>query len=371
MQSVYGAVARRKHADLSLEQLTIDDPRADEVLVKVTAVGICHTDVGMRDQTYPVPQPIVLGHEGAGIVVATGSAVRGLVAGDHVVMSFDFCGACASCNAKQPQYCHRYFDFNFAGTRDDGSVSLARGGEPVHGNFFGQSSFATYALCRERNAVKVPSDVPLEILGPLGCGVQTGAGAVINSFGMRPGESLAVFGAGTVGLSAVMAARIAGASVIVAVDVVDERLALARELGATHTVNPATQDAVGIVMEATGSGVNFAFDTTGRSNVIGTAMDVLAPRGICGIVGASAEGTRISLDAMHVMTGGRQLRGIVEGDADPKAFILQLIAWYREGCFPFDKLIRFYPFSEINTAIRDTEAGRTIKPVLRMDLQTP
>ena len=366
---IQAAVARRPHAPLSIEPLTLEAPRTDEVLVKVIATGVCHTDIAMRDQTYAVPQPIVLGHEGAGVVVATGSAVTKVAVGDHVVMSFNFCGHCGSCIEHQPQYCHDYFTHNFAGIRADTSTALTNGKEKVHSHFFGQSSFATYAVCRERNAIKVARDVPLELLGPLACGVQTGAGAVINSLKIGVGRSLAVFGAGSVGLSAVMAARVVGATTIIAVDINDERLALALELGATHTINAQRENAAEAVLAITGNGVNFALDTTGRAQTIRNAVDSLAPRGICGLVGASPAGTDIAIDSMNIMTAGRQIRGIVEGDSAPDVFIPQLIELYRQGRFPFDRLIKFYPFSEINTAIEDTEKGRTVKPVLRMTLE--
>ena len=369
MQMIQAAVARRPHAHFSIEKLTLEAPRADEVLVKVIATGVCHTDIAMRDQTYPVPQPIVLGHEGAGVVVAIGSGVTKVEVGDHVVMSFNFCGQCGSCIEHQPQYCHDYFTHNFAGNRADSTTALANGSERIHSHFFGQSSFATFALCRERNAIKVRRDVSLELLGPLACGVQTGAGAVIHSLKVGVGRSLAVFGAGSVGLSAVMAARVVGATTIIAVDINDDRLSLALELGATHVINALREDVAAVVKGITGNGVNFALDTTGRPQTIRTAVDSLAPRGICGLVGASPVGTEIAIDAMNIMTAGRQIRGIVEGDATPDVFIPELIELYRQGRFPFDRLIKFYPFSEINTAIEDAEQGKTVKPVVRMTEQ--
>ncbi len=361
---IKAAVARAVGAPLSFETLSIEEPRDTEILVRVVATGICHTDIAMRDQTYPVPQPIVLGHEGAGIVEKVGRSVTKVVPGDHVVMSFNFCERCPNCREQQPHYCEKYFDQNFAGAREDGSSPLSHGDEKVHGNFFGQSSFATHALCHQRNVVKVRPDIPLKLLGPLACGIQTGAGAVINSLQVGPGRSIAIFGLGTVGLSAVMAARLVGAVTIVGIDVHDNRLSLASELGATHVINAAREDCVAAVMKITGRGVNFSFDSTGVAKVIRQAMDVLAHRGACGIVGASKLGTEITLDAMHLMTAGRSIQGIVEGDAIPEIFIPQLIDLHLQGKFPFDRLVRFYDFEEINQAIEDTEAGRVIKPVI-------
>lgn len=364
---IQAAVVRAPHAPMSLETLDMEDVRDDEILVRLVATGVCHTDIAMRDQAYPVPQPIVLGHEGAGVVERVGSAVTKVRPGDPVVMSFNSCGRCDSCLEHEPSYCHDFFGANFAGQRRDGSSALSKDGESVHGNFFGQSSFATRAICTERNVVKVPQDAPLELLGPLACGIQTGAGAVINALKLRMGQSLAVFGAGSVGMAAIMAARVVGASTIIAVDLVDERLALARELGATHTLNPRqAADTVAEIRRLTGAGVNFSFDTTGVMKVLRQAVEALAPRGTCGFVGASPVGTEITLDVGDLMTQGKTLRGIVEGEANPDVFIPAMIALHAQGRFPFDKLVTFYPFERINDAIADSEAGRVIKPIVRM-----
>jgi len=368
--NITAAVTRATRSPMSLETLELEAPRDDEILVRVVAAGVCHTDIAMRDQAYPVPQPIVLGHEGAGIVEKAGSGVTGIVPGDHVVMSYNFCGTCPSCTAGAATYCYDFFGRNFAGARADGTTPISGGNGTVHGNFFGQSSFADFALCNVRNVVNVPKDVPLELLGPLACGVQTGAGAVFNVLRMAAGASFAVFGAGSVGLSAVMAAVVAGASPIIAVDPVESRLALARELGATHTVNPSQDNPSQEIVRLTGAGVDFALEATGIPAVIRQAVESLAPRGLCGIVGAAPAGSEMTLDVLHLMTAGRTLRGIVEGDANPKAFIPVLIDLYRNGRFPFDKLIRFYPFDRVNEAIDDAESGRVVKPVLRMSHAT-
>lgn len=364
---IKAAVARGPHAALSLETLQMEPPRADELRVRLVATGICHTDLGMRDQQLPTPAPAVLGHEGAGIVEAVGEAVTRVAPGDHVVMSFNACGHCPNCFDGAPAYCYDFTARNFHGARSDGSSALSHDGEYIHANIFGQSSFASHAICHERNVVRVDPDVDLAVLGPLGCGVQTGAGAVFNSLALRPNETIAIFGAGGVGLSAIMAARIAGAARIVAIDKNDARLALAGELGATHTFNPDSDDVAAALRDCVPSGLNYSIDTTGLPAVIATAVGALAPRGICGIVGAVAPGTTLALDLFPVMSEGRCLRGIIEGDSVAERFIPQLIALYRQGRFPFDRLIRFYPFDEINQAIADTEAGRVVKPVVRFE----
>jgi aryl-alcohol dehydrogenase len=364
--NITAAVARAAHSPLTLESLALEDPRPDEVLVRVVATGICHTDPAMRDDAYPVPKPIVLGHEGAGVVERIGAAVTRVMPGDQVLMSYNSCGSCASCRISRPGFCHDFFGRNFGGCRPDGSSPISKAGVSIHSNFFGQSSFATHSISRERNIVKVPADASLETLCPLGCGVQTGAGAVMNALRVTPGSSLAIFGTGPVGLSAVLAAHVSGAGRIIAIDLVDSRLQLAREFGATHTINPRNTDVVTELKNLTGAGVEFALDTTAHPQVIRQATDALAPRGMCAILGASKVGTEISLDVVHMMTGGRQLRGTVEGDSSPDVLIPQLLTLHAQGRFPFDRMITFYDFADINQAIEDTERGACIKAVLRM-----
>ncbi len=363
---IRAAVTRAPGAPMSLETLELDDPRAGEILVRVVATGVCHTDLVVSQGMLPTPQPVVLGHEGAGIVETVGEGVTKVVPGDHVVMSFNSCGVCPSCVAGAETYCHDFFAHNFLAARPDGSTALRSGAGSVHSNFFGQSSFATHALCHERNVVKVPTDVPLELLGPLACGIQTGAGAVMNALLVGSGASFAVFGTGSVGLSAIMAARVVGAGTVIAVDIDKRRLAVAETLGATHTIDSASLDATAEIMQITGSGLNFALDTTGLAPVIRNAVDSLAPRGTCGILGASAPGSEITLDEVHFMSGGRRLMGIVEGESHPDTFIPKLIDLYRSGDFPFDKLVTFYDLDQIDDAIHDCEIGTTIKPIVRM-----
>ena len=364
MVNVIAAVARQPGAALLLETLSLDAPRADEIRVRVVATGVCHTDLVARDQQLPVPLPVVLGHEGAGIVEQVGSAVTKVAVGDPVVMSFDSCGRCPSCQDHAQSYCHHFVPLNFLAARADGSTALSAGEERVHSHFFGQSSFASHAICHERNVVKVPADAPLELLGPLACGIQTGAGAVLNALKPQAGQSLVVFGVGSVGLSAIMAARLTGVATIIAVDLHASRLALARELGATHTIDGAHQDAKATILAITGYGVDAALDTTGSARIVRQAVESLAPRGVCGIVGASNQ--EVALDLSQLMSAGRSVRGIVEGESTPDVLIPRLIELYRQGRFPFDRLIRIYPFEQINQAIEDSERGETIKAIVRM-----
>jgi aryl-alcohol dehydrogenase len=361
---ITAAVARAKHAPLSLETLTLDEPRADEVLVRLVATGICHTDMSMRDHAiYPIPHPVVLGHEGAGVVERVGAAVTKVAPGDHVIMTADSCGRCPSCQDGLPTYCYEFFEHNFTGCRLDGTSPLSKNGEKIH-CFQHQSSFASHSLCRERNVVLVDAEAPLELLGPLGCGVITGAGGVINSMQVGIGKSIAVFGTGAVGLSAIMGAKLVGAGKIIAIDRLDSRLSLARSLGATHTVNVDRESAPEAIKAITGVGVDYTFETTANMTVLRQAIDVLAPRGVCGFVGGAPKGAEVTIDVEHVMTGGRTIRGIIEGDSNPDVFLPKLVELYRLGRFPIDQFVTFYPFAEINKAIDDALSGRVVKPVL-------
>jgi aryl-alcohol dehydrogenase len=362
---VTAAVVREPEGAFRLETLELDAPRADEVLVKIASTGICHTDLHARDRYYPVKLPGVFGHEGGGTVVEVGRAVTTLKPGDHVVLCYPSCGVCAPCEARAWTYCAESAPLKHGGTRRDGSTVLRNGAEPVHGNFFQQSSFATYALATARNAIKVRADAPLELLGPFGCGLNTGAGTVLNVLRPRPGTSLAVFGAGAVGLAAVMAARLAGCGAIIAIDLRDNRLALAQALGATHIVNAATEDPVARIRAITGGGVESAIEASAAPPALRQAVDSLAPRGMCCLVGSAQPGTAAPID-MTVLQQGRMLRGVIQGDSEPDLFIPMLVDRFMEGSFPIDRLVTFYDFADINRAAADAVAGTTIKPVLRM-----
>ena len=350
----------------TIEPVELADLKPDELLVRVVACGICHTDLAVRDAQLPVPLPVVLGHEGAGIVEAVGNAVTVAKPGDRVVMSFNSCGDCPSCAVDAPTYCYNFYPHNWSGRRADGTPSMMRGGEPMNANFFGQSSFATHAIAHELNVVRVPdsaAQVPLERLAPIGCGLMTGAGAVLRSMKVRAGLPIAVFGTGTVGMAAIMAAKIAGADPIIAVDVNDERLALARELGATHAFN-GRDDAPAKIRELCPGGLGYVFDTTGINTVIEQAWDLLAPKGICGIVGASDPADNLTFNEAAFMAGGRTVMGILGGDSDVGPFLCELIEHHLAGHFPYEALIETFPFDQINEAIAASERGRVVKPVL-------
>jgi len=361
---IKAAVVRQKSGPFVMEEIELDEPRDDEVIVRIVASGLCHTDLVARDQYLPIPLPGVFGHEGAGVVEKIGSRVKKVAPGDHVVASYLSCGFCSSCLSGQPAYCLNFFPCNFSGARIDGSVTMSANGQTVYGSLFGQSSFASHSLMTERNLVRVSKDLPLEKLAPLGCGVHTGAGGVMNSLKVRAGSSIAVFGAGSVGLSAIMAARVVGSTTIVAVDVKPERLKTAKELGATHLVDSGQTNPVEEVKRITGNGANYALECTGIPDVLSQALDCLAMTGVCGLIGAAPFGSRVSLDCQNILNG-RTVRGVVQGDSIPELFIPQLIELYAQGRFPFDKMLKFYPLDRINDAAKDSESGRVVKAVLR------
>jgi aryl-alcohol dehydrogenase len=365
--TITAAVTETKGGPFVLSEVEIGELRADEILVSVSAAGICHTDLVCRDQAIPVPLPAVLGHEGAGVVLAVGAGVEAIHVGERVGLTFDSCGSCPCCLQAKPSYCHEFFAHNFAASRPaDETSGLSRAGEPLGAHFFGQSSFANQAIARERNVVSIESHIPLDLVAPFGCGFQTGAGAVLNSLAVPPGSTLAVFGCGAVGMAAILAGVIAGCSVIIGIDRNPARLDLARELGATHTIEAGEVDLVEAVRAVVAHGADFALEATGVPAVIRSCVDCLTPRGTAGVIGAPPQGSEVALDVNTILTGGRVVRGIVEGDSVPQLFIPELVRFWEQGRFPVERLIRHYDFDQINEAVSDAEAGRVVKPVLRM-----
>ena len=349
-----------------IDDVELESPRAGELRVRVTASGICHTDLTYRAGAGRFPFPRVLGHEGAGVVEAVGEGVGDFVPGDAVLLSYFSCRACGTCARGHPAYCERGADGNLSGARPDGSFPMRWRGEPICSSFFHQSSFATHVLAHQHNAVKVPASAPLELLAPLGCGFQTGAGAVLEAFRLQAGQQLAVFGAGSVGLAAIMAARVAGAARILAVDLSAERLELARELGATDTFLAGDPELTKTLRKRTRGGVDFALECVGSPQVLRQAFDVTRPLGTCGLLGLPERDTAEVTLPMTALLSGKRLVGILEGDADPKVFIPKLVALHAEGRFPLEKLIRVHAFEAINDAVHDMETRTVIKPVLRM-----
>ncbi|MFE2720809.1 NAD(P)-dependent alcohol dehydrogenase [Kitasatospora sp. NPDC059327] len=366
MLSVKAAVARGKGGPFTVEDVLLEPPRADEVLVRLVATGLCHTDLLALDQILPPGLPAVLGHEGSGVVVAVGAGVTSVAPGDPVVLAPMSCGSCRPCLTGHPMHCVAFLPLNLRGRRADGSTAYRDAdGAEVNGHFFGQSSFADHVVAHWRSVVKVRADAPLELLGPLGCGLQTGAGAVLGVFAAPPGSSLVVFGAGPVGLAAVMAARIAGCSRIVAVDLHRARLDLALELGATDVFDGAQDDVAAAVVRLSGGGVDFALDAVGLPRTGRAAVESLAVGGTAGIVGSAGTGQDLSVGLVQLL--GRTVKGILQGDSVPQLLIPRLLDFFLAGRFPLDRLVRPYPLADINRAVADAVAGTAVKPVLMHD----
>lgn len=364
---ITAAVARSAHGPFTLEAATLDAPRADEVLVRIVGVGLCHTDLIARDQFIPIPLPAVLGHEGAGVVEAVGSGVTKVRPGDRVVLSFNSCGACPRCADHLPSYCQSFPVLNYAGGRLDGSSGVTIGGQRASANFFGQSSFASHALAFERNVVRIDdADAPLELLGPLGCGFQTGAGGIMRSLACPAGSSLAIFGGGPVGLAAVLGAVHQRCGTIILVEPIAARRELALELGATHVIDPAADgDLNAAIRSIVPAGVDFAFETSGREAVAEAALASLGSFGLLGLVGVPPRPeSSLSINLAALITYGRRIHGIIEGDSDLDGFIPELVALHRAGGFPLEKLVTTYPLARINDAIADQARGTCLKAVL-------
>ncbi len=364
-REIVAAVARRPGAPFSLERLVLDGPWPDEVLVRIEGAGVCHTDLVAKDTDFPPALPAVLGHEGAGVVEAVGGDVEAIRSGERVILSFASCGICRECVRGTPGYCDAAAALNYAGARLDGGRALRGPRGQVASHFFGQSCFATHAVVTPSNIVPAPDDAPLALLGPFGCSIQTGAGTVLNVFRAEEGDSILIAGAGAVGLSAVMAARLIGCGGIIVSDPLAARRAIALELGATHVVDPASERLVEAVKAVSRRGVAFALDTTGRRNVLEDCIESLGKRGVLACVGiASRENPAFEVSIDGLLGFGRRIAGVIEGDSDPTKLIPRLLAAHRAGRFPFERLIKTYPLREINEAIADQAAGRCVKPVL-------
>ncbi|KAL0475640.1 alcohol dehydrogenase [Neurospora intermedia] len=383
------------NGQFELQEVRLNDIQPDEVLVEIEAFGICHTDLSFAAGLLPCRPGAVLGHEGAGKVLSVGSSISDLSPGDSVLLSFSHCDSCPSCLSGHPSYCHSFNARNFSGCRPlpvhpDGSIDSSSflksdndptldpcyatfltpddtNNKPIFSQFFGQSSFARHTLVHKSCCVKVPPETNLALYAPMGCGMQTGAGAVLNSLGVKPGSSIAVFGVGSVGMAAVMAAaHIAKAKTIIAVDLQVSRLELAKKLGATHAVLGDVKD---MKKEVRGIcppvGVDYAVDCTGSVGVIETMIEVLGTRGRAATVGAPGFGKVVGVDVMEHLTYGKEYVGSCEGDSLPKEFIPFLINQHAKGNFPMEEFVTFYDVKDYKQALEDSHNGKAIKAVLK------
>lgn len=364
-------VVEEINAPFVRETLEIDEPGPGEVLVKVKAVGVCHTDLNTQSGDMPLQLPGVFGHEGAGIIEQVGEGVTDLAVGDHVILGWAYCGTCRNCRRGEHRYCERTGEALLGGHRLIGpkageSAYRREDGTTISGHFFGQSSFATYSLTFASMVVKVDKDIPFELLGPLACGITTGAGAVFNAAKPAPGDSVVVYGVGAVGLAAVMAAKNTPATEIIAVDLHDSRLELAKELGATHVINSGQVNASEELQRILGSPADFAIDCTGVISVIEQAADVIGMLGTLILVGGAPAEARFSVDHLRTLWGKR-IVGTLGGGGTSQDLIPALLALYQQGRFPIDRLVKNYDFAALDTAIADAVSGETIKAVLTLD----
>ena len=362
---VTAAVVNAYDSPFVVETLDLDEPARGEVRVRIVASGICHTDGLAQHADLPFPMPGVLGHEGAGIVDALGDGVTEVALGDHVIIGWPWCGTCSNCLDGQPRYCASLGPLLAGGARPDGSTALSRAGEPIHSHFFGQSSFATYVNAAATSLVIVEKDLPLEKLGPLACGISTGAGAVFNALRPGIGSSIVVYGTGAVGLAAIMAAKNTGATTIIGVDLVDSRLELAKSFGATHVINASEADPVKEVENICGGKADFSLECTGVISVVRQAVDSVGMRGTACLIGGAPAGAEFSVD--HISTlWGKRIIGILGGESTSAELINGLLELYKLGRFPFDRLIEEFPLSEVNEALASSYSGTVLKPVLTM-----
>jgi Zn-dependent alcohol dehydrogenase len=361
------AVTPERGAPFLIEDVDLDDPRPGEVRVALAACGVCHTDAVARDGDLPFPVPGVLGHEGVGYVDAVGDGVTSVSPGDTVLLGWPWCGRCRNCLAGQPRYCRELGPLLVGGGRPDGTTALTRSdGTPLHSHFFGQSSFARHAIVAERAVVRVRTSTPIEAVGVLACGIATGAGAVLNALRVEPGASIAVFGAGAVGLAAVMAARLTAATRIIAVEPNAGRREKAAKYGATEVIDPGeSADVVAAITEICDGPADAALDCTGIAPVIRQAIDSVGMLGTAVLIGAAPAGAEFSADHLSTLWGKR-IVGTLGGESQSGRFVPALLELHDQGRFPFTDLIEYFPLDELNDALAASHHGDVIKPVIRM-----
>ncbi|WP_375207826.1 NAD(P)-dependent alcohol dehydrogenase [Hyphococcus sp.] len=367
MTEARAAIIHGANARFAIEKITVDDPQPGEILVDIKAVGICHSDLVMISGAFGTQFPAVFGHEGAGIVAAVGKGVVKVKPGDKVLLTFNSCGECSRCKIDDPSYCENFMAMNLACMRGDGSSRLHKDGQKLSDNFFGQSSFASKAIANQRNIIKLGDDDDLVSLAPLGCGIQTGAGAVLRSLKAEPGQSLVVIGGGAVGLSALLGGKIAKCSPIILVEPTESRRELAQQLGAEHVIDPAAGDTAEAVRKILPGGAELVVDTSGFIPAMSSAVNMLSNKGKLGLIGLPADPAGVlPLPIIQWITMGGTVRGIVEGDSDPDVFLPELISHYKRGDLPFDKFVSVYPFENINEAVEDSIKGGAVKVVLTL-----
>lgn len=360
---VKGAVMNAFNEPLTIESMTLKPPRADEVVVKVVASGVCHSDLSVIHAKIPVPPPCVLGHEGAGIVEEVGKGVTDLKAGDHVVMAWvQPCGKCHFCIAGRGHLCEAGIQSAMAGEE----MIFDRAGTPV-GRMAGVGSFADHTIVRRTAAIKIPQDVPLDRACLVGCGVMTGVGAAINTAKVQPGDTVAVFGCGGVGLNVIQGAALCGASRIIAVDLSESKLKLATQFGATDVINGKETDAPSAIRDLTdGLGVDYAFEVIGAPAVIAQAYMALKRGGKVVVVGVPGFGQDITIPGFSLPLEEKGVIGSLYGSANLQRDMLKLIDLYMRKRLKIDELIsRTIKLEDVNAAFDAMEKGEVARSVIR------
>lgn len=353
---------------LQIVEIDLAPPGPGEVLVRVVAAGLCHSDLSIINGDRQRRTPIVLGHEAAGIVEALGEGVTDLALGDHVILVFvPSCGSCSPCAEGRPVLCEPAAAANVAGTLLGGGKRMSYEGQSID-HFVGLSAFAEYAVVSRRGVQKIDPELPLEVAALFGCAVMTGVGAVVNTSQVRPGQSVAVIGLGGVGLSALMGALAAGASRVVAVDLMDEKLAIAKSLGATDLINAGSDDAVDQLRELTGGGVDHALEMVGSAKALEFAYRVTRRGGTTVTVGLPASSQNLMTPVWHLVAEERTLKGSYLGSCVPRRDIGRFISLYRNGRLPVDRLLTgTLKLEQINEGFDRLHRGEAIRQVILMN----
>lgn len=359
------AVLYETNTPLKVEDLTLDDPQGNEILVKLVATGVCHSDLHFMQGAMPQPLPFVPGHEGAGIVEKVGPLVTTVQPGDHVILMVTIsCGKCRYCLSGRPTLCVENLPIQMMAALPGGGIRLHKGEQAIN-HLFGIASFAERVVVHERSAVKIREDAPLDVVCLLGCGVSTGLGAAINATKAKPGESIAIFGCGGVGMSAVLGAKSIGAKVI-AIDMLDSKLEKAKDLGADYVINASEEDPEVRIQEILGGGADYAIEVIGKVNVIAQAFNCIRPGGLLVIAGMPAFTDIIPIPAVQFMFG-KTITATIQGDIVAPVDIPRYVDLFMEGRLPIDKLItRTYKLEEINEAFDALKRGEVIRSVIKM-----
>ncbi|KWU44405.1 aryl-alcohol dehydrogenase [Rhodotorula sp. JG-1b] len=370
MLQTQALVLQELDAPFKLCDVELQDPQPNEVLVKVTACGLCHTDLIIQAGVFPSPFPCSVGHEGSGTVLSVGSAVTRVQPGDEVLLSYANCAECGYCKMGRPAGCVGFMDRNFGRVRNP-SVGAAPVGTlagtdiPVHGTFFGQSALARHCLAVETSVVKVPKGLDLALFAPLGCGLQSGAGAVLNMLKPAESSSVVVFGLGAVGFGAVWAALYLKVKTVIVVDLVPSRRDLALSHGATHAFDGRSPTLLHDIQHATeGLGAEYAVEATGVERVLRTAWESIRNLGRVVSVGNPGPGSRTPFDITDQVNSSKTWSGLVEGDSNPPVFIPQLMRMHAEGHFPIESIVRNFPAEQFDQALAAMKSGEVIKPVI-------